>query len=219
MPIPDAPLSYRLLLPEHGQKPTSAVLLLHGVGADSNDLISLGQEWRETLPRTVFISPDAPQPFDMAPFGRQWFSLQEFTLPAIANGLKTVAAPALAALVAWMKDEYELADNALALVGFSQGAITALYSVYRQHLPCAGVVAMAGLLSGDAPLEAGVYPPALLIHGTDDTVVPPIGSQSALAKLEQAGVNSELLLVPGLAHGIEQQGLAQAGRFLRTVLP
>ena len=51
------------------------VILLHGLGADGNDLIALAPHLARTLPDAHFIAPDAPFPCDMAPYGRQWFSL------------------------------------------------------------------------------------------------------------------------------------------------
>ena len=52
------------------------VILLHGLGADGNDLIGLAPHFAAAAPGAAFVSPHAPFPCDMAPFGRQWFSLQ-----------------------------------------------------------------------------------------------------------------------------------------------
>ncbi|MFO1071375.1 MAG: hypothetical protein U1E17_01435 [Geminicoccaceae bacterium] len=43
------------------------------MGADGHDLIELALPV-PLLPQTRFIAPDAPEPCDLAPFGRQWFS-------------------------------------------------------------------------------------------------------------------------------------------------
>ncbi|MGY9015845.1 MAG: alpha/beta hydrolase, partial [Rhodospirillales bacterium] len=67
------------LPPMDGGTPEQLVLLLHGVGADGNDLIGLAPYFQKVLPKALFVSPDAPFSYDMAPFGRQWFSLQERT--------------------------------------------------------------------------------------------------------------------------------------------
>src|SRR3546814_13646812 len=39
---------------------TSLVVLLHGYGADGNDLIELGAQWQRLLPDTAFVAPHAP---------------------------------------------------------------------------------------------------------------------------------------------------------------
>ena len=62
-------------------------------------------------------------------------------------------------------------------------------------------------------------PDVLLIHGTNDPVVPVEASGHALAKLEAAGIQAALIRRPGLAHGIDQQGAEAAARFLMERLP
>ena len=63
--------------PANGGAPGKLVLLLHGLGADGNDLIGLAEPWGRLLPHAHFAAPDAPEPCDMAPMGRQWFSLAD----------------------------------------------------------------------------------------------------------------------------------------------
>jgi len=53
--------------PLSGGKPRWLVILLHGLGADGNDLIGLQQYWGRLVPDAEFISPNAPFPCDMAP--------------------------------------------------------------------------------------------------------------------------------------------------------
>jgi phospholipase/carboxylesterase len=42
-------------------KAKQLVVFLHGYGADGNDLIELGQQWRPLLPDAAFVSPHAPE--------------------------------------------------------------------------------------------------------------------------------------------------------------
>ncbi|MBF0336047.1 MAG: phospholipase, partial [Alphaproteobacteria bacterium] len=60
--------------PASGRAARQLVVLLHGVGADGDDLIGLAPYFAQVLPDAAFASPHAPFPYDMAPFGRQWFS-------------------------------------------------------------------------------------------------------------------------------------------------
>ncbi|MEO7652963.1 MAG: prolyl oligopeptidase family serine peptidase, partial [Bryobacteraceae bacterium] len=46
------------------------------------------------------------------------------------------------------------------------------------------------------------YSPALLIHGTADTDVPYAESKAMAARLREAGVEHELLTLPGAGHGL-----------------
>jgi phospholipase/carboxylesterase len=202
--------------PASGGKPRQLVLLLHGLGADGSDLIGLAPYWAKLLPEAEFVSPDAPYPCDMAPFGRQWFSLQDRSPAAILAGVRA-AAPMLEAFIDQSLAALGLADQALALVGFSQGTMMSLYVGLRRAQPCAGILGYSGALIGAETLaqEIRVRPPVLLIHGDADEVVPPQALPHAAAALEAAGVAVEAVTCPGLGHGIDETGLRRGGDFLR----
>ncbi len=80
------------LAPISGGKPNSIVVLLHGVAANGRDLLFLAHAWRDLLPDTEFIAPDAPFACNYAPAGRQWFSLHDRTPEKLLAGLRDAAA-------------------------------------------------------------------------------------------------------------------------------
>src|ERR671910_2370048 len=108
--------------PLAGGAPRQLVVLLHGVGADGQDLIGLAPMLAEKLPHALFIAPDGPQPCDMAPYGRQWFSLQDRRPAALLAGVKR-AAPLLDAFLDELLERHGLDEGRLALLGFSQGTM------------------------------------------------------------------------------------------------
>ena len=61
------------------QKPDNAVILCHGYGGDGNDISILANYWKNYLPKTVFICPDAPERCAVSPTGFQWFDLMDQT--------------------------------------------------------------------------------------------------------------------------------------------
>ena len=205
--------------PAAGGAPKKIVLLLHGLGADGDDLIGLAPHIAPALPDAVFISPHAPFPCDMAPYGRQWFSLQERSPGAILAGVQA-ARPILDAFIDKLLARFGLADRDLALVGFSQGTMMSLYTAPRRALPMAGVLGYSGALAGAELLaaEARARPPVMLIHGDADEIVPAGASQAAKATLAAAGFDVDLHLRPGLPHSIDEQGLILGVNFLRKVL-
>ena len=205
--------------PAAGGKPRQLVLLLHGLGADGHDLIGLAPYWAGLLPEAEFIAPDAPYPCDMAPFGRQWFSLQDRSPAAILAGVRA-AAPMLDAFIDEALRARGLGDEALALVGFSQGTMMSLYVGLRRATACAGILGFSGALIGaeSLPQEIRSRPPVLLIHGDADEVVPPQALPLAAKGLESAGVAVEAVLRPGLGHSIDEDGLRRGGAFLRGCL-
>ena len=200
--------------PASGGVPRQLVVLLHGVGADGSDLIGLAPYWAELLPEAEFLSPDAPFPCDMAPFGRQWFSLQDRSPAAIQAGVRATA-PILDAFLDDALAARGLDDGSLALVGFSQGTMMSLYVGLRRATAPAGIIGYSGALIGADEIRA--RPPVLLIHGDADEVVPPRALPMAVQTLEAAGVPVDGLTRPGLGHGIDEVGLREGGAFLRRV--
>ena len=212
MPILDGPR----LLPDHG-KPKQLVVLLHGYGADGNDLIGIGAEWQPQLPDAEFVSPHAPFPCEAAPFGRQWFSFQGRTREEVVEGVQQAAA-ILQQYLTELLAERGLDESRLALVGFSQGAMMSLYVSLRRAKPVAAVVAYSGRLFAAEALavEMKSKPKILLVHGDADQVVLPESHPHALSALQAAGVAVEGMLRPGLGHGIDVEGLTRGVEFLKA---
>ena len=120
--------------PTNGAAPQNLVILLHGVGADGNDLIGLAPHWARHLPDTEFVSPHAPYPYDKAPQGRQWFSIRDFSPEILLAGVRETA-PILNQFIDEQLARTGLSDDRLALVGFSQGTMMALFVALRRTRP------------------------------------------------------------------------------------
>jgi phospholipase/carboxylesterase len=196
--------------PRHGpgEGARALVVFLHGLGADGNDLISLAPLLEPLLPGSAFVSPHAPFPCDMAPMGRQWFSLQDRDADVLLAGVRAVA-PSLDAFLDAELARHGLGDDRLALVGFSQGTMTALHTALRRPRPCALVVGYSGALLKPEILgeEIASRPPVLLVHGDADPVVPFEAMPLAEEAMQLNGVPVAAYRRPGLAHGIDQEGL------------
>ena len=206
--------------PAAGGRARSLVVLLHGLGADGHDLIQLAPHWAELLPSTAFVSPHAPFPCDMAPYGRQWFSLQDRDPHRIRSGV-AAAAPILDAFLDATLEAHRLDDSALALVGFSQGTMMSLHVAPRRARAIAGVVGFSGALVGaeDLATELRSTPPVLLVHGDADQVGPFSAMAAAQSALSAAGVEVTTERRPGLPHSIDEVGLEKAAAFLARRLP
>jgi phospholipase/carboxylesterase len=195
------------------------VILLHGLGADGDDLIGLAPALATDLADTQFLAPNAPYPCDMAPYGYQWFSLRNWSFAAMEEAVRAVA-PTLQQYIDEQRDRFALTDAEIALIGFSQGTMTGLYSALRRPRPLAGMVGFSGALIGAETLaeECLSRPPVCLIHGAMDPVVPFAAMGMAEAALNAARVPIETHTRPLLAHGIDPEGVAIATKFLRKCL-
>lgn len=191
------------------------VVLLHGLGADGNDLIDLALNWQPIVPKAEFVALHAPFPFDQGPTGRQWFGAKDPAPDKLLAGIRASAAildPCLDEMLA----KRRLPDNHLALVGFSQGGVMALHVGLRRRNGIAGIVSFSGALVGSELLEREIAsrPPVLLVHGEADGVVPfPLMAMTAAA-LQSAQVPVTTLTRPDLGHSIDDEGVIQAGDFL-----
>src|SRR6201981_625152 len=205
--------------PASGGRPSRLVILLHGLGSDGNDLIALAPYWARLLPTAEFLSPNAPFPCDMAPYGYQWFSSQDRSPAAVLAGVRA-AAPFLDGFIDNALAERGLADRDLALVGFSQGTMMSLFVGLRRAAPAAGIVGFSGRLLAPELLasELRSRPRTLLVHGTDDPLVPYASLAAAEAALKDIGVSVETLTCTGIGHSIDENGLRRGGSFLKDVL-
>lgn len=198
------------------------VLLLHGLGSNGRDLISLAPYWQQVLPGAVFVSPDAPFACDMAPPGYpdsyQWFSLMSRDMEDMLVGVRRVT-PVLESFMREILEKYGLPANALALVGFSQGTMTGLHVGPRFESPVAGIVGYSGALLWEEGMESELKsrPPVLLVHGEADDVVPVTAWFQAKATLEAQGFPVSGFTCRGLPHSIDQKGIEEAIVFLKSI--
>jgi phospholipase/carboxylesterase len=187
---------------------THLVVLVHGYGADGQDLIGLAPHWQSLLPTAAFAAPNAPMRIPGGP-GYQWFPISRIDPHEMQKGVEA-AGPALDAYLDGELARLGLPPERLALVGFSQGTMLSLHLGLRRKV--AAIVGFSGLLAGAPP--AGDMPPVLLTHGDSDTVIPPQAMFLAAAQLGLAGARVQWHLAPGMGHGIDPEGMAMAGQFL-----
>ena len=166
------------------------------------------------LPDAVFVAPDAPFPYDMAPFGRQWFSLRDRSGPALAAGIRA-AAPILDAFIDARLAEHGLGDGELALVGFSQGTLMSLHVGLRRAAACAAIV---GFRRGGRRRHPGRRNPVASPCCWSMAMHRPGGQPGQSGRRRQrwrGGVPVLAEMRPGLDHSIDGPGLALAAAFLR----
>lgn len=200
--------------PKQG-KAGQLVVLCHGVGADGHDLIDLAPSWAAALPQAAFVAPDAPEPCDGAPMGRQWFPLWDRSPEQLVAGADA-AALLLGAFVDAELARLGLPGDAYALMGFSQGAMTVLHAGPRRVVPPRALLAFSGaLLAPERLAGTPSRPPVLLVHGEADEVVPATRSRAAEQVLRAAGFTVESMFCPRLGHGIDESGLSAGALFLQ----
>lgn len=226
--------------PKNGGDADSFVVLLHGLSSSGEKMIGLADGLAEALPGAKFYAPDGPYPYDAAndpksngtteveaPGRYQWYS--RFSERTRQQGLSEIAEP-LNAFIAECAKENGLDESRGAVVGFSQGCITALNFVPRRGTPLGALVAHSGYLFSPDSLvqrkaqrarffaEVGSYTPTCGIHGIEDPAQPWQVLQESMLTYDEAGIPAEFHLIGGLGHAIEARSVTIMSTFLREHL-
>ena len=196
--------------------PRRLAVLLHGWGADGNDLIDLGAPLQQMMPDLALWCPHAPTPCSANPMGRQWFELNNLIDNNSAQERSVMATEIEMAMHA-LATQIGLSPDKLVLGGFSQGGMMSLQIATTSHAAAAGYASLSGALL-TAELQRPVNPiPVFLAHGSADGVVPLSASQQAEALLTQSGYDAHLMTREGLGHGIDGDILQALGSFIHQV--
>ena len=207
-------LSGPFIPPARGGQASSLIILLHGWGADGNDLADLGYPISVRFPGAAFFVPNGPSPCRMNPAGREWFDIDDRV-----NG-PSAAAPVMDAPITAALDELTLPASALALAGLSQGGMMSLHFWLRHAAPPAAIVSFSGALLRHDDLGDGMnYPPVLLVHGDGDQSVRFALQSAAYDGMKSRSIIVETVACDGFGHGIDSDGLSAAIAFLAKYLP
>ena len=206
-------------MPESGRV-QSAVIFLHGYGANGADLLGLAAVLAEHMPDTLFLAPDAPEVNAMSEAGLQWFPIPWIDGSSEEDamlGLRSASQDLNAYLDGVMID-FDLLPEQVIVFGFSQGTMMALHVIPRRDEAIAGLVVFSGqLLEPEALVDdARAFLPILLVHGDQDDVVPIAALPKAVEGLQSAGFKDVYAhVMKDGAHGIAPDGLQVALAFMR----
>ncbi len=207
-----------------GPEPVASVIWLHGLGADGHDFEPIVPAL--ALPFAVrYVFPHAPvRPVSLNggwPM-RAWFDLGAIDPSAQLDRAGIDASTAAVAALIAREVARGSPQQRIVLAGFSQGGSIALHAGLREPRPLAGIVALSTFLPAaetlpDEASEANHATPILMVHGTQDAVVP-----------ESFGVASRDLLLEfghpvewhsfSIAHTVCDEEIALVRGFLGRVL-
>lgn len=164
------------------------LVLLHGWGADADDLLDLAELLVGPAVSVVALRAPLPHPSGS---GRQWYDLQQPNWPQLPLA-RTQLRERLLALAT------EVPLQQTVLLGFSQGAAMALdVATAGSGLPLAGLISCSGYPHPGWQPTAASLPKILLTHGEQDSVVPYGASEAIKEQLQLSGINTELVSFSG----------------------
>ena len=200
----------------------TAVVLLHGYGAQGDDLLSLARSLQR--PRTRFVLPAAP--LSLPGGGRAWWDIEASDRPRYvtdeAGALPPPPSPQLAAarlaVQAVLARTVQLyAPEQLFIAGFSQGAMLSLDVALAEAPPIQRVAVLSGALLTDAlrlldaPREQ--RPAIFISHGREDKRLPFSGAERMKFELERRGFSVTFQPFSG-GHEIPEAVVTQLQSFL-----
>jgi phospholipase/carboxylesterase len=196
--------------------PLPLVLLMHGRGADANDLADLAP-MLDPRGGARFVFPNAPKPFEAYPgmtFGYTWFD----GWPPRGRSLEEARAAVLE-LIDALVARYPTPPGKLIVSGFSQGGLMSIDVGYRTRQQVAGIVVMSGAIAeeGAPDFAAKKDIPVLIVHGTEDDMIPVLAARRARRLLEQHGIEPEYHEFP-MGHHVTPESMAVVREFMAARL-
>lgn len=204
---------------KNNNTPQQIVIMLHGYGANKNDLISLAPDLASLLPSAIFIAPSAPFPFEGMIDGasRQWFSLFDRSDSKLIIEMSKVE-KYIVPFISQQLNKYNLSEDSLCLLGFSQGTMLSLYLIMQSlvkpklFIGYSGKIARNNWRCSNKKQKTKV----MLIHGKEDNIITTADMLLSVRELKRYGFSTNYFISNHLAHGIDKEGVHLAARFLKS---
>lgn len=208
-----------------GERTDHLLVMLHGFGADENDLFGLAREFPERL---TVASVRAPLQIPMGGFA--WFPLsQDPVTGEIGSDAPSVRA-AVEPLQAWV--ESVRADfRSVTLLGFSQGMAMAMSLLRLDPAAYACTVGLSGFVADPDRAEpelatlfdrddevAGVRPKVFWGRGQEDPIISEARVEATHGWLNDH-VDMTKIVYAGLGHAVHPQELTHVVQYLDQVVP
>ncbi len=203
-------------LPSRASPPETLVILLHGYGADGQNMADVGYAFQKNLPNAYFFMPDAPEKMPGME-GYQWFDLLDMEPVTLRRGCLS-ASVSVEDFVRKTQAKHKVDWENTVLVGFSQGAFLALHAALAAKHLCGKVIAYAGGVYVEKE-DIHVSPKdlkILLVHGEEDDVVPIQESDRTDRFLKEQGFSVDFEKIPNLGHSIDHEGISLGVRFVKS---
>ena len=204
--------------PVSKNKPKQIVILCHGYGGDGKDIGTLAINWQRFLPDAIFLCPNAPEVCAINPQGFQWFDLTSEDETIILE--KTlIAEEKLNTFLDQVLNNFQLNLSNLALVGFSQGTMISIQTALKKKEQINCLIGYSGKIINQKHLSGNIIskPKIFLMHGTNDTIVPPTHLLEAKEYLKKHDINIKTKMFKNCEHKIPVEGSSLGLAFLKKI--
>mgnify|MGYP001138903737 FL=1 len=200
-------------------KPQQVIVLCHGYGGDGKDISTLAINWQRFLPETIFLCPNAPEICAVNPQGYQWFDLSSDKEELILEK-SLIAEEKLNTFIDQILNNFQLEPNKLALVGFSQGCMMSIQIALKKKKQISCLIGYSGKVINQKHLSDNIHskPKIFLMHGANDTLVPPTHLLEAKEYLVKHGLKIKTKMFKDCEHRIPVEGVSLGLGFLKKNL-
>ena len=175
-----------IFVPARTDKPLGTIVLLHGWGANNQDLGDLVPYFN--LPEYQFLFPNGIFDHECNETGKMWYS---FTGAGQLNSVSiTQLATSRKVLTDWIEslpDSTGIPLDRTWIAGFSQGGAMTLE--IGLDLPVAGLIVLSGYLHENIAKPLQAASPVAIVHGTQDDVVPVSAARKSRQVLTEWGID------------------------------
>ena len=208
-------LNPTIIKPENGLEIKNAVILLHGYGGDGKDISVLSLNWKRHMLNTVFLSPNAHEPCAINPSGYQWFDLTKDD-PEYILEQSIIAENKIKQFINEIKQEFNLKNNQICLVGFSQGSMMSLNVGLTSEEKFLCIVGFSGKIINPNNLKKRIKnsTDTLLIHGDIDPIVPSTYLLEAKDFLIRNNILVQTLMLKNCEHHIPVEASSTALNYI-----
>ncbi|HWL64335.1 MAG TPA: phospholipase [Actinomycetota bacterium] len=195
--------------------PIGMLVLIHGRGADENDLFPLF-DILDPDGRLVGVCPRGP--LELPPGGAHWYVVREVGYP----GPETFF-PTFERASRWLDEtvaQYGLGFDSVILGGFSQGCVMTYALAFAAGRPApAGVLALSGFIPTVEGFELDLTKETRVAigHGTYDPIIEVGWGRDAHRRLSEAGADVTYTEYP-LPHAIDPGYAQELQVWIKTLL-
>ena len=207
------------IFPLSKNKPRQVIILCHGYGGDGKDISALAINWQRFLPDAIFLCPNAPEVCVVNPQGYQWFDLTSEKKEIILEK-SLIAEEKLNTFLDQVFDNFQLEPSSIALVGFSQGCMIGIQVGLKKKEQINCLIGYSGKVINQEHLSDNINskPKMFLMHGANDTIVPPTHLLEAKEYLKKYGINTKTKMFKNCEHKIPIEGSSLGLAFLKKNL-
>lgn len=207
-----------------GDTPDKLIFFLHGYNGCVEDISYAAQMLTAKLHNSWLILPQSDQICEKNPRKKQWYSLLEADPGNLRrNPQSTVSqivdiynktgenllkvSQTLNQELDELQKKYGINDNKTYIMGFSQGAMLAIFMALTRQNPIKTCFALSGIVAGKDLLEQNLRarPKVWMFHGKDDLSVQYKTLEYSLSWLKQHKIETKAFEFDGLAHHMTEE--------------